>query len=159
MKNSEKGIKYRILELISTWFYSGKSSKAPGTCGSLATLPFVYALAYFYGINGVIIFAVVTSLVGIPVADAFAKALKIKDPGQIVIDETAGQAITLIAAGTNLYLYALGFALFRLLDISKPLVIGWADRKVSGGLGIMLDDIFAGIFGGLILWGVKVYFF
>lgn len=159
MKNSEKGIKYRILEFIGTWFYSGKSRKAPGTCGSLATLPFVYALAYFYGINGVIIFAVVTSLVGIPVADAFAKALKVKDPGQIVIDETAGQAITLIAAGTNLYLYALGFALFRLLDISKPLVIGWADRKVSGGLGIMLDDIFAGIFGGLILWGVKVYFF
>lgn len=159
MKNSRKGITYRILELFSTWFYSGKSPKAPGTCGSLATLPFVYALADFYGMNGVIAFAVAVSIAGIPIAGAFAKALKIKDPGQIVIDETAGQAITLIAAGTNLYLYAFGFALFRLLDISKPLLIGWADRKVSGGLGIMLDDILAGISGGLILWGVKVYFF
>lgn len=159
MKNSEKGIKYRILEFLSTWFYSGKSPKAPGTCGSLATLPFVYVLAYLYGTGGVIAFAIAVSVIGIPVADAFAKALKIKDPGQIVIDETAGQAITLIAAGTNLYLYAIGFALFRLLDISKPLVISWADRKVPGGLGIMLDDILAGISGGLILWGIKFYFF
>lgn len=159
MKNKEKGIKYRILEIISTWFYSGKSSIAPGTCGSLATLPFVYAFAYFYGIYGVIGFAVVVSLIGIPLADAFAKALKIKDPGQIVIDETAGQSITLIMAGTNLYLYAIGFVLFRLLDITKPSIIGWADKKISGGLGIMLDDIFAGLIGGLIIWGIRFYFF
>lgn len=159
MENIEKSIKYRILEILSTWFYSGKSSIAPGTCGSLATLPFVYAFAYFYGIYGVIGFAVVVSLIGIPLADAFAKALKIKDPGQIVIDETAGQSITLIMAGTNLYLYAIGFVLFRLLDITKPSIIGWADKKIPGGLGIMLDDIFAGLIGGLIIWGIRFYFF
>lgn len=159
MKNSQKGIKYRILEILSTWFYSGKPSKAPGTCGSLATLPFVYFLAYFYGIYGVICFAIVISLIGIPIADAFAKALKIKDPGQIVIDEVAGQSITLIMAGTNLYLYAIGFVLFRLLDITKPSIIGWADKKIPGGLGIMLDDIIAGIIGGLIVWGIRRYCF
>ncbi len=159
MKNTEKGIKYRILEFLATWFYSGKSRKAPGTCGSLATLPFVYAFAYFYGIYGVIGFAIVISVIGIPVADAFAKALKVKDPGQIVIDETAGQSIALIFAGTNLYLYAAGFVLFRLFDITKPSLIGWADKKVSGGLGIMLDDIFAGLFAGLIVWGIRFYCF
>ena len=63
MKNSKKAIKYRILEFLSTWFYSGKSPKAPGTCGSLATLPFVYVFAYFYGINGVIAFAIAVSAV------------------------------------------------------------------------------------------------
>lgn len=159
MKNTEKGIKYRILEFLATWFYSGKSRKAPGTCGSLATLPFVYVFAYFYGIYGVIGFAIVISIIGIPVADAFAKALKVKDPGQIVIDETAGQSIALIFAGTNLYLYAAGFILFRLFDITKPSLIGWADKKVSGGLGIMLDDIFAGLFAGLIVWGIRFYCF
>ena len=159
MKNTEKGIKYRILEFSATRLYSGKSRKAPGTCGSLATLPFVYAFAYFYGIYGVIGFAIVISVIGIPVADAFAKALKVKDPGQIVIDETAGQSIALIFAGTNLYLYAAGFILFRLFDITKPSLIGWADKKVSGGLGIMLDDIFAGLFAGLIVWGIRFYCF
>lgn len=145
MKNDKKSIKYRILEFFATWFYSGKSRKAPGTCGSLATLPFVYFIAYFYGIIGVIVFAVIVSLAGIPIADAYAKAINQKDPGEIVIDETAGQSIALILAGTNLYLYAAGFMLFRIFDITKPALIGWADKKIGGGLGIMTDDILAGI--------------
>lgn len=159
MKNNKKSIKYKILESLATWFYSGKSRKAPGTCGSLATLPFVYLIAYFYGMSGVISFAIIISILGIFIADAFAKALNIKDPGQIVIDETAGQSIALIFAGTNLYLFGLGFILFRLFDISKPWPISWADSKVPGGLGIMLDDILAGIIAGAILWAVKFYYF
>lgn len=157
MKNDKKSIKYRILESLATWFYSGKSRKAPGTCGSLATLPFVYVIACFYGMYGVIGFAIVISLIGIPVADAYAKALKIKDPRQIVIDETAGQSLALIFAGTNLYLFGLGFVLFRLFDITKPWPISWADTKVPGGLGIMLDDVLAGIIAGAIVWAVRLY--
>lgn len=86
-------------------------------------------------------------------------AVNIKDPGFIVIDETAGQAITLLAAGTNLWLYLIGFALFRLLDISKPWPVGWADKNVKGGLGIMLDDILAGIIGGVILYFIRNQWF
>lgn len=159
MKNDKKGIKFRILEFFATWFYSGKSKFAPGTCGSLATLPFVYMIAYFYGFYGVLCFAVLVSVIGIPVADIYAKAINKKDPGEIVIDETAGQSLALLFAGTNLYLYALGFILFRLFDITKPFPVGWADRKVPGGLGIMLDDILAGIIGGAILYGIKYYCF
>lgn len=159
MKSIKKSFNYRVLEVLATWFYSGKSPKAPGTCGSLATLPFVYIIAYYYGVYGITFFALLVAVIGIPVADKFAKSLNVKDPGQIVIDETAGQAITLLAAGTDIYLYVIGFILFRIFDISKPLLIGWADRKVSGGLGIMLDDIIAGVFGGLILWGIKIYLF
>lgn len=159
MKNNKKTLNFRMLELAATWLYSGKSPKAPGTCGSLATLPFVFALAYFYGIYAVIAFAVIISVIGIPVAGKYAQALNIKDPGQIVIDEVAGQTIALIFAGTNLYLFAIGFALFRLFDISKPWLVGWADTKLSGGLGIMLDDIFAGIFAGILILLLQIYCF
>lgn len=157
--NDKKSINFRLLEMFATWFYSGKSPKAPGTCGSLATLPFVYALFYFGGYAALITFIILVSIIGIYVADKFSKALNIKDPGQIVIDETAGQSIALILAGTNLWLYLIGFALFRLFDITKPSLVGWADKKINGGLGIMLDDIFAGIFAAIVLGVIKYYFF
>ncbi len=158
MKNI-KSIKFNILEFFATWLYSGKSPFAPGTCGSLATLPFIYALAYFYGIFAVIAFAIIVSFIGIPIAGRYAQALKIKDPGQIVIDEVAGQSIALIFAGTNLILFAIAFALFRLFDISKPWLVGWADTKLNGGLGIMLDDVFAGIFAGILVAILQFYCF
>lgn len=152
-------MKNKLTEIISTWFYAGKARFAPGTCGSLAALPFIYAVDYYYGMAGIIIFAAVTGIIGIFAADAYAKKLKISDPGMIVIDEVSGQAVTLIFAGTNLYLYAIGFVLFRLFDITKPWPVSWADTKVKGGLGIMLDDIFAGLIGAAILYLIKYYLF
>lgn len=148
-----------ILKLISTWFYSGLSPKMPGTVGSLATLPAVWVLAWLGGWVAVLVFAVAAAAVGIWAADGYAKELGREDPGCIVIDETAGQALTLLAAGTNLWLYLIGFVLFRLLDISKPGPVGWADRNIHGGLGIMLDDVIAGIIGGIILAGIRFYWF
>ena len=159
MKKNIKDIKFNTLELFATWLYSGKFPKAPGTCGSLATLPFVYALAYFYGMYAVLAFAIVVTIVGIPIAGKYAQALNIKDPGQIVIDEVAGQSLALLFAGTNLYLFVIGFALFRLFDISKPWLVGWADTKLKGGLGIMLDDVFAGIFAGILILLLRIYVF
>lgn len=159
MKNDKRNLNFKILEILSTALYSGKSPKAPGTCGSFITLPIVYIIAYFYGIYGILTFAIFVFIIGIPVADAYAKAINKKDPGEIVIDEVAGQAITLLVAGTNIYLYLIGFILFRLFDISKPFPVSWADTKVPGGLGIMLDDILAGLIGAVILWEIKTYLF
>ncbi len=151
--------KSSILKLISTWFYTGLFPKAPGTFGSLATLPAVWVLAWLGGWPAVLVFAAAVSVIGVWAADGYAKELGREDPGCIVIDETAGQALTLLAAGTNLWLYLIGFGLFRLLDISKPGPIGWADRKIHGGLGIMADDIIAGFIGGAILAGIRFYWF
>lgn len=151
--------KSSILKLISTWFYTGLFPKAPGTFGSLATLPAVWVLAWLGGWPAVLVFAAAVSAIGVWAADGYAKELGREDPGCIVIDETAGQALTLLAAGTNLWLYLIGFGLFRLLDISKPGPIGWADRKIHGGLGIMADDIIAGLIGGAILAGIRFYWF
>jgi len=155
--NNNPEAKMPIIKFISTWFYSGLFPKAPGTCGSLAALPFIYVLAWRYGVWGVAAFAAAVAVIGVYAADVYAKKLGKSDPGQIVVDEVAGQAITLLAAGTDIGLFVLGFGLFRLFDIVKPWPVSWADNEVRGGLGIMLDDILAGIIGGAVLWAVKTY--
>lgn len=151
-------LKKKLAKLTATWFYSGLSPFAPGTAGSLATLPVVFALSWGIGTGAVIIFAILISLIGIRAADVYAQEIKKEDPGCIVIDEVAGQSLALIAAGTNIWLFGAGFLLFRLFDISKPGPVGWADRNVKGGLGIMLDDIIAGIFAGIVVYLIKIYF-
>ena len=106
-------VKTRIAEILATWFYSGRAPFAPGTFGSLASLPFAYALQYYGGISALCVFILVIFVIGVWASDYYAKAVNIQDPGFIVIDETAGQSIALIFAGTNLWLYGLGFLLFR----------------------------------------------
>lgn len=151
--------KISAAKLISTWFYTGLAPKAPGTFGSLMTLPFVYLADYWGGSMAILIFATASFVIGIWAADIYAKATQLKDPGFIVIDEVAGQSLTLWCAGLNPWLYLIGFGLFRLFDISKPWPVSWADSKVKGGLGIMLDDVFAGIMGGAVLYLIKIYAF
>ena len=148
-----------LWELISTWFYIGKSRYAPGTVGSIATLPLVYLLHSYLSTWSVIVFAILISLIGIVAAEKFSKAIGIHDPGMIVVDEVAGQTIALTFAGINLYLYLVGFILFRIFDITKPWPVGWADKKISGGLGIMLDDILAGFIAMVLLLLFKTYIF
>ena len=148
-----------LWELISTWFYIGKSRYAPGTVGSIATLPLVYLLHSYLGTWSVVVFAILISLIGIIAAGNFSKAIGIHDPGMIVVDEVAGQTLALTFAGINLYLYLIGFILFRIFDIIKPWPVGWADKKVSGGLGIMLDDILAGFIAMIIVLLLKIYVF
>ncbi len=152
-------MKVALAKIISTWFYTGLAPKAPGTFGSLMTLPFVFLCSAYGGTTLVAVFALVVSVVGIWAADCYAKACNIKDPGFIVIDETAGQTITLLFAGTNLWLYLIGFLLFRFFDILKPWPVSWADTKVKGGLGIMLDDIFAGCIACVFLYSIRYYYF
>jgi phosphatidylglycerophosphatase A len=73
------------------------------------------------------------------------------DPQWIVIDEVVGLWITLSVVPLNIIWYAVGFALFRLFDIVKPWPVSWADQKVPGALGIMLDDVLAGLYAAGIL--------
>jgi phosphatidylglycerophosphatase A len=124
---------------------------APGTAGSAAAL-LVGALGLsFAGHAALALAAVVVAAGGIwAIRAARAK----DDPGWVVIDEVAGQWITLLGLGHLSWAgAALAFALFRLLDITKPGPIGWADRRNSP-LGIMADDVIAGVIGAVILWAV-----
>jgi len=136
---------------------SGTLPKAPGTWGSLLALGFLPALqllpAWSY-----LALLVAASLFGIWLCGRVARELGVHDHEGIVWDEFVGIWITFWLAPTGLGWVLLGFLLFRLLDILKPWPIGWLDRHLEGGLGIMLDDVLAGICAWALLqaiaWGL-----
>ncbi|MCK5166120.1 MAG: phosphatidylglycerophosphatase A [Rhodospirillaceae bacterium] len=142
------------LVLAATWFGAGYLPKAPGTWGSLAALPFAWGLQVTGGNTALIIGILAVFVLGLWSSGVFMDLSKSHDPGAIVIDEVAGQWIVLLAAIPGFaahtpdpILYGLGFFLFRLFDVLKPWPISVADKKIGGALGVMLDDVLAGIAG------------
>ncbi|MFN3075285.1 MAG: phosphatidylglycerophosphatase A [Alphaproteobacteria bacterium] len=140
-----------VLEFVVTWFGSGLLPHIPGTWGSLAALPFAWILATVTGRPTLAIMAGALFLLGWWASDRYAGRCGEPDPGRVVIDEVVGQWLTLLATPPEPVGYALGFLLFRIADILKPWPVSWADRKVKGGLGIMLDDVLAAGYAALVL--------
>jgi phosphatidylglycerophosphatase A len=138
--------------LLSTWFGAGLLPKIPGTWGSLAALPFAWYIGGAFGPLGLVVAAAIVFAIGCWAADTASRAGDVRDPGFIVIDEVAAQFLVLAVAPVAPLAYAAGFVLFRVADIVKPFPANWADREVHGGLGIMLDDIFAALYAGLALF-------
>ncbi len=130
---------------IATGFGTGKLPKAPGTWGTLVALPIhflIYRLplpTYFYILAGIFLLAVFT-------AGSAEKILDYADPGCVVIDEIIGMLIGLINAPLNPFIWLAAFGIFRFFDILKPWPIGFIDQRLHGGLGIVLDDVMAGIY-------------
>ncbi len=155
--------------IIATWFYLGRISKAPGTWGSIGGGIFIYMLFfYWHDIFGqnitplqYLCFTVALFLIGILAADKFDKDHKTHDSKMIVIDEVVGMMITIAPlvwvfqnSETSLFFSGwqqpiIAFVLFRFFDILKPWPIGAIDRKIKGGLGVMIDDVIAGIFAAI----------
>ncbi len=129
---------------------------APGTFGSLLGLLLWFLLAPF-GWHAQCAAAALAIAVGIPVCGASARKLGVHDHAAIVWDEVAGMLIALLAAPRTWWGVFLAFALFRLFDIWKPWPIRLADRRVHGGIGIMLDDVLAGILAVAVLLFVQVF--
>ncbi len=132
---------------LATWFGSGLAPKAPGTFGSAAALPFAWGLMWLGGVPALAAGIVVVFLLGWWASEVYVRRAGIDDPGSIVIDEVAGQWLVLLAAPLDPVWYLLGFLLFRLFDIAKFWPASWADRVVKGGLGVMLDDVLAALYG------------
>ncbi|MDX2499327.1 MAG: phosphatidylglycerophosphatase A [Deltaproteobacteria bacterium] len=134
---------------LATGFYVGNIPFAPGTFGSLLGLPLCFILA---GIQLPPAIIVVVLFIGLAVwvSNNAARTLKRKDPGCIVIDEIAGMMVTLIGVPVHLTSVIIGFILFRILDIAKPFPIRMIDKRLSGGLGIVADDVVAGIFANML---------
>ena len=132
-------------------FGSGLAKKAPGTFGTLSTIPVYLVLVQ----GDMFLYSLVTILVclsGIWLCGEAAEKLGEHDFSGIVWDEVAGFLVTMwFVPFTWEYLIA-GFVLFRFFDIFKPWPIKWIDRHVHGGLGIMLDDIIAGFVSGMLLY-------
>lgn len=128
---------------------AGLARKAPGTFGTLAAIP-IYLLMP----KGLLVYSllvVALFIVGVWCCDACAKSLGVHDHGGIVWDEMVGYLITMVALPASPLLIVAGFILFRIFDILKPWPIGWVDRQVHGGLGIMLDDVLAGVMAAVVL--------
>jgi phosphatidylglycerophosphatase A len=142
------------IALLSPWFGSGLIPFASGTWGSLAALPFAAAIAWAFGPTALIPAALLVFVIGIWASQRFAQALGKDDPSPVVIDEVAGQFLTLSIVPIDPLLYLLGFLIFRAADIWKPFPANWADQKLEGGLGIMLDDLIAGAYSAIALWAI-----
>ena len=136
---------------LSTCAGIGHLPIAPGTWGSLAALPAAYVIALEIGHIWLIPISIAVFLVGIWASGAYVRQTGREDPGVIVVDEVAGQLLTLALAPPGLVAYAAGFLVFRALDIFKPFPANWCDRNVKGGLGVMADDMVAGAYGMAIL--------
>ncbi len=157
-----------LQKLFLTFGGAGLSPKAPGTVGTLASLPVGVAVLYIFGMETLFLLTLAITVIGIFEINKYEKLTGAHDQQEIVIDEAAGMwfalMIAISTAVTMTYPYAevlaivLSFAAFRLFDIWKPSTIGWIDREIKGGLGVMMDDVLAGIAGGfltvIILMGI-----
>jgi len=152
-----------------TVFYSGLAPKAPGTVGTLVSLPIGVAILAYLGPQTLFLAALLLTLVGVKAVNKYQETSNTHDDGRIVIDELVGMWLALsIAPGIftpfnellviengMLIQITLSFALFRYFDIKKPSIIGRIDREAPGGYGVMFDDVVAGVAAGIvtaILW-------
>ncbi|MDR2877860.1 MAG: phosphatidylglycerophosphatase A [Chromatiales bacterium] len=138
------------VNLFSLGFGLGAVPWAPGTFGTLLGIPLYLLLKdlswWVYGDAILLIF-----VLGAFAAEYTARVLGVHDHGAIVIDEVVGYLVAMIAAPAGWGWIIAGFVLFRVFDIWKPWPIGWLDRRVHGGFGIMLDDVVAGAYALLVM--------
>lgn len=131
-------------------FGTGTAPRAPGTMGTLAALVFVPVFAQFDW-PWQIAWVLLTGALGIWLCDRTARDLGVHDHPGIVWDEFVGLWIVFIAVPLTWSNLVLGFLLFRFFDVLKPWPISWLDKRVKGGLGIMVDDVLAGLMALLLL--------
>ena len=161
------------------WFfltlgYSGLSPKAPGTVGTLVSLPFGMLILIYFDANTLFLATLLISLIAIKGINKYEEESGVHDNQKIVIDELAGMWLALSIAPaigvsmnevtelSNGFLIQslMAFALFRYFDITKPSIIGRIDREAKGGVGVMGDDIIAGVAAGIsaaALWQGYLY--
>lgn len=142
--------------LIAVGFGSGLAPKAPGTAGTLVAIP-LYLVMQPLPLISYLLITTFLFIAGIWICTYAAEKFGVHDHPAIVIDEIVGYLITMIAAPGGWVAITVGFVLFRLLDAIKPWPVSWFDRNVNGGLGIMLDDVVAGIIALAVIQGL-VYF-
>jgi phosphatidylglycerophosphatase A len=151
----KSGFSVKIVLILATCFGSGFLPLAPGTWGSLISLPFAVG-AYSFGFIYSSLFLALILTLSIPISGAASIIFHREDPPPVVIDETAGIFVTLFLIPFSWTGIISGFILFRLFDILKPFPIGLIDKKIKGGAGIVLDDVMAGIYANI---GLRIVLF
>jgi len=141
-----------VIKIFATALGLGCLPKAPGTFGTLAGVGLYYLLCGLPLLH-YLVFLLVFVVFSVWVAGQAQEIYGEKDPGSVVIDEVAGYMVTMTGFAWNLKYVVIGFVLFRLFDIWKPFPIRQIDRRLANGLGIVLDDVLAGVFANLCLTG------
>jgi len=139
-----------VSEAAATLFGLGRVPFAPGTLGSLAALPLAWLAMSLGGMTATLALAALVAVVGIWVSEAYAVESGNADPEECIIDEVAGQLVACALAPLSLAGFALAFAMFRLFDISKLWPVSAAER-LRGGIGIVGDDLVAGVIAGIVV--------
>ena len=138
----------RLALAIATVGGIGWAPVAPGTVASAVTIVALWLLALSRA--QLIVAFVVVTLIGIWAAEHAERALGTKDPGAIVIDEVAGMTLSVAPFALTPAVLVVGFVLFRLFDVTKPFPAG-ASQRITGGVGVMVDDLIAGLYALLVI--------
>ncbi len=136
---------------LATWFGTGLAPKAPGTVGTLATVP-VHFLLIQLPTYGHLASLVLLTILGTYSANKLAHEMNLEDPQIVVVDESAGVLLALFLIGTTNWIGVIAaIVLFRILDMTKPWPISAAEKLKPAGIGIMADDIIAGLAAGILV--------
>lgn len=141
-------------KLFLTFFYSGLSPAAPGTAGTLAGALAGIIILYYLPLSTLGLLTLLITVIGISEINKYEKETATHDGKEIVIDEVAGIWLAFLFSSGTIVQIILSIVFFRVFDIWKPSVIGRIDQNVKGGLGVMGDDLLAGVFAGICSAGV-----
>jgi phosphatidylglycerophosphatase A len=139
-----------MIDLLATWFYVGKLKPAPGTWGTLATLPLIWLFNQF-GPYGYMLSSVLLTAAAIIIAQNYEALHKGHDHAEVVIDEVVGFVVAMTWLPMKWPYILAAFIIFRALDILKPPPIRQIDQRIPGGLGVVADDLVAGIGTNMVL--------
>ena len=160
MKDQKPPLRDRLALVFLSFFGTGYAPKAPGTVGSLATIPLIILLSYLdLNIFFLIGFTVALTILSSLVAEYIQSKFQVHDPGWIVIDEVIGMLVTwiFIFPSTEPIDLILLFVLFRIFDIIKIFPASWFDKNLKHGAGTIIDDVISGLYAGILLWGLKYF--
>lgn len=152
-----KEFKLFIAKWISLGFGSGKLPYMPGTYGTVVGIPIFLLMADLTLIPYVLV-CIALLILGIWASQVYSDFLGVHDHGSIVWDEVVGYLITMTATPAEWHWIIIGFILFRIFDILKPWPINLLDKHVDGGIGIMMDDVLAGVYGAIVLLAIQYFF-
>ncbi len=146
--------RWHAAAILATWFGVGLLPWTPGTWASLAALPLGWLVATQVGPLGLGIAALLLFGVGCWAAGVYEREAGTHDPSAVVIDEVVAQWLLLLLVPPDIVMYLVSFALFRVADIAKPWPASVLDRRLTGGIGIMLDDLIAALYAGVVLLAI-----
>lgn len=136
-------------KLFLTFFYLGLAPKAPGTFGTFGGAFVGYFILQYFSIDTLFLLTVLITLIAIQQINLYEQKTQTHDDKSIVIDEVAGIWLAFVLSGATIAQMILSVIFFRIFDIWKPSLIGKIDKNTKGGVGVMGDDLLAGIVAGI----------